>query len=195
VQQQVPPEALPRREQSRTKTVKLDRCLTLLVQESADSTGLFLMLITRAVSLPDASCASGRKGSTPQLRQETAALRDFNPAHVAVGSFASLRRAARLRRCSLCLQWRPNLCVATNRRDVPQAVIAQMRCPSLRFEPHAAESCRPLLEQFRPRVRNEAIAVWHLHARKRLRVENHCFVDNIAFRKDESYHRINLIGV
>jgi hypothetical protein len=36
-----------------------------------------------------------------------------------VGSFASLRRAARLRRCPLCLQWRPNLCVATNRRDVP----------------------------------------------------------------------------
>ena len=78
---------------------------------------------------------------------------------------------------------------------VPQAVIAQMRCPSLRFEPRAKKSCRPLLEQFRPRVRNEAIAVWHLHARKRLRVENHCFVDNIAFRKDESYHRINLIGV
>ena len=76
-----------------------------------------------------------------------------------------------------------------------QAVIAQMRCPSLRFEPRAKKSCRPLLEQFRPRVRNEAIAVWHLHARKRLRVENHCFVDNIAFRKDESYHRINLIGV
>jgi hypothetical protein len=25
------------------------------------------------------------------------------------GSFASLRRAARLRRCPLCLQWRPNL--------------------------------------------------------------------------------------
>ena len=79
--------------------------------------------------------------------------------------------------------------------SVPQAVIAQMRCPSLRFEPRAKKSCRPLLEQFRPRVRNEAIAVWHLHARKRLRVENHCFVDNIAFRKDESYHRINLIGV
>ena len=79
--------------------------------------------------------------------------------------------------------------------NVPQAVIAQMRCPSLRFEPRAKKSCRPLLEQFRPRVRNEAIAVWHLHARKRLRVENHCFVDNIAFRKDESYHRINLIGV
>ena len=76
-----------------------------------------------------------------------------------------------------------------------RAVIAQMRCPSLRFEPRAKKSCRPLLEQFRPRVRNEAIAVWHLHARKRLRVENHCFVDNIAFRKDESYHRINLIGV
>ena len=80
-------------------------------------------------------------------------------------------------------------------RFVPQAVIAQMRCPSLRFEPRAKKSCRPLLEQFRPRVRNEAIAVRHLHARKRLRVENHCFVDNIAFRKDESYHRINLIGV
>ena len=80
-------------------------------------------------------------------------------------------------------------------RKVPQAVIAQMRCPSLRFEPRAKKSCRPLLEQFRPRVRNEAIAVWHLYARKRLRVENHCFVDNIAFRKDESYHRINLIGV
>ena len=87
----------------------------------------------------------------------------------------------------------------SNRRllqqNLPQAVIAQMRCPSLRFEPRAKKSCRPLLEQFRPRVRNEAIAVWHLHARKRLRVENHCFVDNIAFRKDESYHRINLIGV
>src|SRR5258705_3495987 len=26
-----------------------------------------------------------------------------------------------LRRCPLCLQWRPNLCVATNRRDVPIA--------------------------------------------------------------------------
>jgi hypothetical protein len=76
-----------------------------------------------------------------------------------------------------------------------QVVVAQMRWPSLRFEPRAKKSCRPLLEQFRPRVRNEAIAVWHLHARKRLRVENHCFVDNIAFRKDESYHRINLIGV
>ena len=36
-----------------------------------------------------------------------------------MGSFASLQRAARLRRCPLCLQWRPNLCVATNRRDVP----------------------------------------------------------------------------
>ena len=79
--------------------------------------------------------------------------------------------------------------------NLPEAVIAQMRCPSLRFEPCAKKSCRPLLEQFRPRVRNEAIAVWHLHARKRPRVENHCFVDNIAFRKDESYHRINLIGV
>ncbi len=84
---------------------------------------------------------------------------------------------------------------AANGSFVPQAVIAQMRCPSLRFEPRAKKSCRPLLEQFRPRVRNEAIAVRHLHARKRLRVENHCFVDNIAFRKDESYHRINLIGI
>src|SRR5262245_17662130 len=80
-------------------------------------------------------------------------------------------------------------------RKVPQAVIAQVRCPSLRFELGAKKSCRPLLEKFRARVRNEAIAVWHLHARKRLRVENHCFVDNIAFRKDEGYHRINLIGV
>src|SRR4051812_44396524 len=55
--------------------------------------------------------------------------------------------------------------------NLPQAVIAQMRCPSLRFEPRAKKLCRPLLEQFRPRVRNEAIAVWHLYARKRLRVE------------------------
>ena len=51
--------------------------------------------------------------------EETAALRDFNPGYDCLGSFASLRRAARLRRCPLCLQWRPNLCVATNRRDVP----------------------------------------------------------------------------
>src|SRR5262245_3976404 len=71
-------------------------------------------------------------------------------------------------------------------QNLPKPVIAQMRCPSLRFEPRAKKSCRPLLEH-RPRVWNEAIAVWHLHARKRLRVENHCFVDNIAFRKDESY--------
>jgi len=33
--------------------------------------------------------ASDRKDSTPQLRQETAALRDFDPAYVAAGSIAS----------------------------------------------------------------------------------------------------------
>ena len=32
-------------------------------------------------------------------------------------SFASFRQAARFRRCPLYLQWRPNLCVATNRRE------------------------------------------------------------------------------
>jgi hypothetical protein len=34
----------------------------------------------RAVSLPDASRATDRKNSIPQLRQETTALRDFGPA-------------------------------------------------------------------------------------------------------------------
>jgi hypothetical protein len=29
--------------------------------------------------------------------------------------------------CPLCLQWRPNLCVATNRRDVPKPAGEQMR--------------------------------------------------------------------
>jgi hypothetical protein len=36
--------------------------------------------------LPDASRASDRKDSTPQLRQETAALRDFNPGYDRLGS-------------------------------------------------------------------------------------------------------------
>src|SRR5260370_15277886 len=38
------------------------------------------------VSLADASRASDRKDSTPQLRQETAALRDFGPAYGRFGS-------------------------------------------------------------------------------------------------------------
>jgi hypothetical protein len=37
--------------------------------------------------------ASDRKDSTPQLRQETAALRDFDPAYVAAGSIASESQA------------------------------------------------------------------------------------------------------
>ena len=52
-----------------------------------------------------------------------------------------------------------------------QAVIAQMRCPSLRFEPRAKKSCRPLLEQFRPRVRNEAIALASVRAEASARRE------------------------
>src|SRR5262249_24819881 len=56
---------------------------------SAHLTGLEMRRITRAVSLPSVSRASNRKDSTPQLRQETAALRDFGPAYVACGSVAS----------------------------------------------------------------------------------------------------------
>jgi hypothetical protein len=33
-----------------------------------------------------------------------------------------------------------------------------------------------LLEQFGPWIGNEAVAVWHLHARKRLGIEHHRFV-------------------
>ena len=31
--------------------------------------------------------------------------------------------------CPLCLQWRPNLCVATNRRDVPGAAVSRSLGP------------------------------------------------------------------
>ena len=45
--------------------------------------------ISRAVSLPNGSRASDRKNSTPQLRQETAALRNFDPAYDRNGSFTA----------------------------------------------------------------------------------------------------------
>ena len=55
--------------------------------------------ISRAVSLPNGSRASDRKNSTPQLRQETTALRDFEPAYDRCGSWlcenSSARRARR----------------------------------------------------------------------------------------------------
>src|SRR5262245_17081988 len=38
---------------------------------------------------------SDRKDSTPKLRQETAALRDFNPANVSCGSITSIPRCLR----------------------------------------------------------------------------------------------------
>ena len=55
------------------------------------------------------------------------------PHNVRFGSFASLRRAARLRRMSAMPSMRPNLCVATNRRDVPdQTHTVQQKSPLTR---------------------------------------------------------------
>jgi hypothetical protein len=44
-------------------------------------------IVNRGEGAGGASHASDQKDSTTQLRQETAALRDFNPAYVACGSW------------------------------------------------------------------------------------------------------------
>ena len=45
-----------------------------------------------------------RKDSTPRVRQVAAALRHFNPAHVAVGSFATDQSGPSAARCPLLPQ-------------------------------------------------------------------------------------------
>jgi len=57
---------------------------------------------TRAVSLPDASRAFDRKDSTPQLRQETAALRYFNRAYVSLASSTTEAGEATRHTLALC---------------------------------------------------------------------------------------------
>ncbi len=47
---------------------------------------------------------------------------------------------------------------------------------------------RTLLERFRSRVGDEAVAVGHLYARKRLGIEYQLFVDDIAFGQDVGRH-------
>src|SRR4051794_31071588 len=49
----------------------------------------------------------------------------------------------------------------------------------------APQRDRSLPEQFRPRIQNETVAIWHLHARKGL-----CLFDDVALGPDEGRHRI-----
>ena len=67
------------------------------------------------------SCAKTKPpdGNTSTVHLETTALRDSRPRYVSYGSVASHRTFATLLVYPLCLQKRPNRCVATKRRDVP----------------------------------------------------------------------------
>src|SRR4051812_11822999 len=59
--------------------------------------------------------------------------------------------------------------------------------------PGATARRRALFEQFRPRVGNESIAIWHLHAWKRLRVEHRRLVDHVAFGQDIGRHGVDFV--
>jgi hypothetical protein len=62
--------------------------------------------------------------------------------------------------------------------------IEQFHCRDHDQNPMTRASRGTLLEQFRPRIGNEVIAVGHLYARKDRGVENQSFVDDVALRED-----------